>query len=90
MKGGGLRKRDGGIVKLSKSSAKQSLNPMSLATFDSLPLHKGALNRRFSADRGFGFPPDRAWTSTRYACPGRERRGFLPAVDIFRLEEFTS
>ena len=47
---------------------------MSLATFDSLPLHKGALNRRFSADRGFGLLPDLArWTSTRYACPGRKR-----------------
>ena len=30
--------------------------------------------RRFSADRGFGLLPDFVrWTSTRYACPGRER-----------------
>ena len=28
----------------------------------------------FSADSGFGLLPDRAWTSPRYACPGRERR----------------
>ena len=30
--------------------------------------------RHFSADSGFGLLPDNAWTSTRYACPGRERR----------------
>ena len=47
----------------------------SVMAYQSLPLHKGALNRRFSADRGFGLPPDLArWTSTRYACPRRERR----------------
>ena len=33
-----------------------------------------ALVRRSSAYSGFGLLPDRAWTSTRYACPGRERR----------------
>ena len=30
--------------------------------------------RRSSADSGFGLLPDRARTSTRYACPGRKRR----------------
>ena len=28
----------------------------------------------FSADSGYGLLPDGAWTSTRYACPGRKRR----------------
>ena len=35
----------------------------------------GLCARRSSADGGFGLPPDFAqWTSTRYACPRRERR----------------
>ena len=29
---------------------------------------------RSSAYSGFGLLPDGAWTSTRYACAGRERR----------------
>ena len=35
---------------------------------------EGLCARRFSADNGFGLLPDLARTSTRYACPRRERR----------------
>ena len=28
-----------------------------------------------SADSGYGLLPDGAWTSTRYACPGRRASG---------------
>ena len=70
VKGGGLRSKTEGLLK-AKNIAIQSLSHLRWQ----LPLHKGALNRRFSADRGFGLLPDLAWwTSTRYACPGCERR----------------
>ena len=36
-------------------------------------LREGAFVCHTSADSGFGFLPDRAWTATRYACPGRKR-----------------
>ena len=46
----------------------------SVMAYQRLPLHTGALNRRFSADSGFGHLPDLVRrTSTRYACPRRKR-----------------
>ena len=42
---------------------------------------------RSSADSELGLLPDGARIATRHACPVREPMGFLPAVDIFGLEE---
>ena len=42
--------------------------------FGASSLPEGAFVRHTSADSGFGLLPGRAWTATRYACRGRERR----------------
>ena len=59
--------------------------------FGASSLPEGAFVRHTSADSGFGLLPDRAWTATRYACPGRKRResiiDFQPSLEKFSPNE---
>ena len=65
------------IISFPISEAKRRLRRSSVLIRHGAPNKKVLLRLcNFSGEtvRGFGLPPDSAWTATRYACPGRERR----------------